>query len=158
MKKIVLAILLVLSAVLTYAQDSKTLYETRSLSNETIMAIEMQTSGGLLSVTASDSSEARLEIYIKGNGKELSKEEIKEILSERYDLSVSVTGNNLTAIAKQQKDKDWNWKKGLTISFKVYVPKAVSTKLSTSGGSIHLTGITGDQDFSTSGGSLHVTE
>lgn len=160
MKNFILVFLLTLPALLTKAQENKTPYETRSLSNEKIRNIEMQTSGGGLSVTASSTSEARLEVYINGNnGKsELSNEEIKKRLAERYDLSISVANNKLTAIAKQKSGiKDWN-SKGLNISFKVFVPKDVSTELSTSGGSIHLTGISGDQDFTTSGGSLHVTE
>jgi hypothetical protein len=44
----------------------------------------------------------------------------------------------------------------LSISFKVFVPKNTSTDLSTSGGSISLTNLTGEQKFSTSGGSLNI--
>lgn len=49
-----------------------------------------------------------------------------------------------------------NWKKGLNISFKVFAPKNVNTNLATSGGSISLANLTGNEDFSTSGGSIHV--
>jgi DUF4097 and DUF4098 domain-containing protein YvlB len=54
------------------------------------------------------------------------------------------------------KRKKYGLEKGLSISFKVFVLKNVSTDLSTSGGSINLTNLTGDQKFSTSGGSLHI--
>jgi DUF4097 and DUF4098 domain-containing protein YvlB len=157
MKKILLALLIGLPALLL-GQDQKP-YETKSLSGQSIKNIELQTSGGSLSVSASSSTEARLEIYIRGNnGKDdLSREEIKARLDERYELNVSVSGNKLVATARQKKEfKDW--KKALSISFRVYVPKDVSTELRTSGGSINLSGISGTQDFATSGGSLHVND
>lgn len=158
MKKLLLIVSLLLPAVLVMAQDHKVPYETKPLSGQSVKNIEMQTAGGSLSVFASSASEARLEIYIVGNnGRDnvLSKEEIKARLEERYEIEVNVSNNKLTAIARQKKDiKDW--KRGLSISFKAYVPKDVSTNLATSGGSIHINGVTGSQAFATSGGSLHV--
>jgi DUF4097 and DUF4098 domain-containing protein YvlB len=49
-----------------------------------------------------------------------------------------------------------DWKKSLNFSFRIYVPGNVSADLSTSGGNIELTGLTGDQKFSTSGGNLDI--
>lgn len=156
MKKTILLALLLAPALMILAQDKKNLYMTKSLSGESIQNVEMQTSGGSLSVEAVAGSEARLEVYISGNnGKDLSNDEIKQRLEEMYDLTVTVSNNKVTAIAKT-KSKIRDWKRALGISFKAYVPKNVSTDLSTSGGSISLTGISGKQDFSTSGGSLHV--
>jgi hypothetical protein len=159
MKKFFLILLLVLPALLVMAQDNKVPYETKSLSSETIKNVELQTSGGGLSVSASTASEARIEVYITGNNgrNELSKEDIKTRLEEKYDLEIKVSGNKLTAIAKQKRNFN-DWKNGLNISFKVFVPKDVSTDLATSGGSINITGLRGAQDFSTSGGSLHVVD
>lgn len=138
------------------AQD-KTPYMTKSLSSESVKSTEVQTSGGSISVTGVNSAaETKVEVYIYGNnGKnEISKEEIQKRL-EQYDLNVSVSNNRLTAIAKP-KERNMDWKKGLSISFKIYVLKNVSTDLSTSGGSISLTNLNGDQKFTTSGGSLHI--
>ncbi len=95
-------------------------------------------------------------MYVNGNSiTGLSKDEIKSRLEEFYTVEVSVSNNKLTAIAKQ-KENNMNWKKSLSISFKIYVPGNVSTDLSTSGGSIHLSDLKGNQNFRTSGGSLHV--
>jgi len=152
MKKTLLLLLLLAPALLIMAQDKKNLYMTKTLSGDAIKNVEMQTSGGSLSVEAVAGSEARLEVYINGNnGKDLTNEEIKQRLEEKYDLTVTVSNNKVSAIAKP-KSKISDWKKALNISFKAYVPKNVSTDLSTSGGSISLTGISGNQDFSTSGG------
>lgn len=130
---------------------------TKSLSNESVKSTEVQTSGGSIYVTGVNSvGETRVEVYITSNNgrNEISKEEIEKRLQD-YDLTVAVSNNKLTAIAKP-KQRNMDWKKGLSISFKVFVLKNISTDLSTSGGSISIANLTGDQKFTTSGGSLHV--
>jgi DUF4097 and DUF4098 domain-containing protein YvlB len=69
---------------------------------------------------------------------------------------VNVGGGELHALAKRKHDGDWDWHRQLNIAFKVYVPQNTATNLETSGGSIHLDNLTGDEKFETSGGSLHV--
>jgi hypothetical protein len=131
---------------------------TKSLSSESVKNTEVQTSGGSIWVTGVNSAaETKVEVYISSNmGREntLSKEEIEKRL-QKYDLKVSVSNNKLTAIAKP-KERNMDWDKGLSISFKVFVLKNSSTDLTTSGGSISLTNLIGDHKFTTSGGSLHV--
>ncbi len=159
-KNIFLLLLTVLSLSIN-AQNNKEPYEQRSLSNQEINAVTLQTQGGFLKVLASPSAETRLEVYIEGNNdsRKISHEEIKSWLQEYYDLTIGVSNNKLTAIAKQKSGiGKLNPKKTLSISFVAYVPKEVSSNLLTSGGSIHLTGISGAQDFATSGGSLHIME
>ena len=157
MKKFFLLALIFSASVSLIAQE-KTPYMTKSLSSESVKSTEVQTSGGSISVTGVNSAaETKVEVYISSNmGREntLSKEEIEKRL-QKYDLSVSVSNNKLTAIAKP-KERDMDWEKGLSISFKVYVQKNSSTDLTTSGGSINLTNLTGDEKFTTSGGSLHL--
>jgi len=92
-----------------------------------------------------------------GRYSNLSKEEIQKRLSEDYDINISLTATKLTASAKA-KEHFSDWRHSLSISFKIYVPQEVSTDLGTSGGSIHLTSLTGTQYFRTSGGSLHVNQ
>lgn len=157
MKKSLLFLAFVAWQVSVLAQDNskKEPYLTKSLSTESIKDVQVETSGGSISVSGVTSS-PRVEVYINGNNnKNLTKEEIQQRLNELYDLNISVASNKLSAIAKQKKEiKDW--KKALSISFKVFVPKNVSTDLSTSGGSIHLDNLAGKQNFSTSGGSLDI--
>jgi hypothetical protein len=76
-------------------------------------------------------------------------------LDEYYDLTVTASGNKLTAIAKL-KNRITDWKRALNISFVIFVPENVSTDLSTSGGSISLLNLSGTENFRTSGGSLTV--
>jgi hypothetical protein len=156
MRKIFLLAIIITVSITVIAQE-KTPYMTKSLSSESVKSTEVQTSGGSISVTGVNSAaETKVDVYItSNNGRDnLSKEEIEKRLQE-YDLDVAVSNNKLTAIAKP-KQRDFDWKRGLSISFKIYVLKNISTDLTTSGGSISLTNVTGDQQFTTSGGSLHV--
>src|SRR5687767_2486118 len=157
MKKYILFFLFVIQGLLVVAQKDKEPYMTKSLSNENVKTVTVETSGGSITVTGVAPSEARIEVYVSGNNdnKTLSKEEIGQRLNELYELNVSVSNNNLTAKAKQ-KDRNQNWIKALNITFKVFVPKNISSELTTSGGSIRLTNLAGSQDFTTSGGSLHI--
>lgn len=158
MKKYSLLFIMLVSVVLIRAQSKEEPYQTKSLANESIQNVKVQTSGGSISVTGTSNAEARIEVYIRGNnGREnkLTREEIQKRIDEDYDLTISVSNNKLTAIARP-KYRNMNWKKALSISFQVFSPQNVSTDLNTSGGSIALKNITGSQNFQTSGGSLHI--
>lgn len=158
MRKLFLLLLWTLQVVFLRAQNKyeKEPFLTKPLGSESVKNVEVQTSGGSISV-AGVSSNARIEVYISPNNSrdDLSREEIQKRLEEKYDLNIAVSNNKLTAIAKA-KEKIKDWKKALNISFRIYVPQNVSTELTTSGGSIHLANLSGSQDFTTSGGSLHI--
>ncbi|MEP7373277.1 MAG: hypothetical protein ABI675_07765 [Chitinophagaceae bacterium] len=160
MRKInlLLFLFIMLASLKAQSQSDKQPFLTKSLSAESINNIEAKTSGGNISVTATSQSESRVEIYVTpSNGKvnTLSKEEIQKRLDEDYELSVTVAGDKVSAIAKP-KQRNMNWKKALSISFAVFVTKNVSSDLTTSGGNIKLSGISGTQDFTTSGGNLDI--
>ncbi len=158
MKKILnlLLITLLLSSA-AYAQNDVP-YLTKSLSKESVANVFARTSGGGIHVEGVSASEARIEVYINpNNNRSLSKDEIKKRLEGDYRLTVEVTEKKLSAIAEPESNfKDW--RNGLSISFKIYVPTNVSTDLSTSGGSIELSNLSGTHNFNTSGGSLRLSK
>jgi hypothetical protein len=156
MQKLAIILFALVITVAVSAQSDREPYLTKSLSKESIKDVYARTSGGGITVSGVSDSEARIEVYIKGNnGNDLSKDEIKKRLDEDYELEVSASGGKLTAVAKSE-TFNMNWKRALSISFKIYVPKNVSTDLNTSGGGITLTNLAGNQNFSTSGGSLNL--
>lgn len=159
MKQFLFLLVIVFQVCFAAAQNKwdKEPYLTKSLSNESIKSVEAKTSGGSISVTGGSTSDARIEVYVSpsNSSSSITKEELKQRLEELYNLDISVSNGELTAIAKS-KDQLKNWKKALSIAFKIYVPQNVSTDLKTSGGSISLTNLSGKQKFSTSGGSLNV--
>jgi len=145
-------------ATIQIGSRDETPYKTQTFKG--ISALRAQTSGGSLLVEGGAGSEARVEMFVHANnwnGKdELSKEEIDERLAN-YDISIRQEGSTLVATAKQ-KNSNWNWKKGLSISFKFYTPRALTTNISTSGGSIKMSHLAGQQRFQTSGGSIQLAD
>ncbi len=147
-------------ATAAFAQNNdKEPYMTKDLSGAGIKDVEVETSGGSISVTGEAGGKARVEVYITGNNSrdQLSRQEIQDRLAKYYDLDITTDNNKLKAIAKRKHDIN-DWKKSLSISFRVYVAREVSTDLSTSGGSISLKNLSGKENFSTSGGSLSLDD
>lgn len=158
MKKLLFILMVAYTGCATVqSQDESKPFLTKSLNGASLEQAESETSGGNISVTAVPAGEARVEVYIRPNNGifNLSREEIQQRLGESYDLDVSVTGQTLTATARP-KHGHQNWRHGLSISFKIFVPKNISTHLTTSGGNISLNGLSGNQDFTTSGGNLDI--
>lgn len=157
MNKYLLIIVFASAAFAAVAQENRTPYLTKSLSDDAIRSIEAKTSGGSIEVSGGNAQEARIEVYVSMNGHhaDLSKSEIQEKMNADYDLIVSASGNKLIAIAKP-KERIINWKRALNISFKIFVAGNVSTDLSTSGGNISISNLAGTEDFRTSGGNLTV--
>lgn len=135
-------------------------YSTQDLSKAGLRSVELQTAGGSLSVIGVPAGEARLEMYVKPNNgrKNLSKQEIAELLEKDYDIVTEIGGGHLSVVAKAKKTGNFNWKNTVSISYRAYVPVAVSSSLKTSGGSIRLENLKGKQDFATSGGSIRISK
>jgi len=145
-------------SVVALAQDNdnKTPYLTKSLANDAISSVVVSTSAGGIMVSGRSGEAPRVEVYIKGNnGHELTKEEIQKRLEEDYDMNISVNGHELSAVVKTKHNME-EWRHGMSISFKIYVPQQVSTDLRTSGGGISLDNLKGNETFTTSGGGLNI--
>ena len=154
MKKLVLILALIVFYQLLAAQDA---FLARSFSDATISEIKSVTSGGDIAVESTEQGQQRVEVYVKpssGDGyKSISKEKLQKKLDEYYDLVVTLSGGKLTATAKS-KQHSISRQNELSISFKIFVVKNVSTDLVTSGGNIELKGVSGTEIFTTSGGNL----
>lgn len=145
------------AAAVNAQQDPKVPFLTRSLAVASIKDVQIETTGGNISVTATTGGDARLEVYVHSNNKArtLSNEEIRKQLEEDYSFHIDINNKKLTAVARS-KSNGMDWKNSLSISFKAYVPANTSTDLTTSGGNIDLSNISGKQEFVTSGGNLIV--
>jgi len=160
MQKILLVLLLASQIRVAQAQSGRTPpFLSKSIASESVQSLESQTSGGNIAVYGVPAAEARVEVYIYSNhgNDDISREEIQKRLDEQYNLTVSVTDHRLTASARpKERNGSMNWRKGLSISFKIYVPVSCSSVLRTSGGNIALKKLSGTQDFKTSGGNLDI--
>src|ERR1700676_5148583 len=148
--RIILSFLLLFSAIHIQAQGSHRglLYVNKSLSAESINQVEAKTSGGGIDVSGVSPAEARIEVYVTENDHHgsYSKEEIQKIITNDYDFSVTTSGNKLTVIAKPKRSFS-NWRNNLSISYSIYVPASCGTHLSTSGGGISISNLSGEQHF-----------
>ena len=131
---------------------------TKSFSNTPIKNVTAETTGGNISVSGDSKGDTRIEVYVHQNnykGNDLSKDEIQKRLDADYNLNISADNGTLTATAKP-KERNMNWKKALSISFRIFTPVNVTTDLQTSGGNIELNNVSGKQRFGTSGGNLRI--
>ena len=109
------------------------------------------TSGGSIRVEGGNSNSVKVEMYVKSNRHSDSK--IREILDEDYEIRIEKTGSRVEAVAKRT-SKGWSWN-GISISFVVYTPEKFACDLNTSGGSLKISGVTGNEhELKTSGGSI----
>jgi len=155
MKKLIsLLFSAVISISLIAQEGDKEPYQVQNFSGS-ISNLEVKTSGGNITVKGGQPGNAKVEVYIRsGNYKtNLSKSEIEKRLTEDYELKMVQEGNALIISAKRKKNNN-DWKNGLSISFSVFVPENVATNLTTSGGNINISKLTGKQVFTTSGGNL----
>jgi len=159
MKKYFFLLLVVALSFTVNAQSKseKEPYLTKSFAGESINEVIAETAGGNITVTGVEPSQSKVEVFVSQNNnrKTLTDEEIKSKINEDYDLDVSVKNNELTVTAKS-KHRITDWKKALSFSFRIYVPKDAATALTTSGGNISLSNLSGNKEFTTSGGNLNL--
>jgi hypothetical protein len=156
---LILTMLCLGSTVAMAQNDNKTPFLTKSLASYGIKQAFVNTSGGSIQVSGVTDGSSRVEVYVTNNhGETLSKEEAQKRIEKDYTLDIDVHDGEVHATAKSKRESNWSWNgnNNISISFKVYVPVKTGTNLNTSGGSIHLDNLSGNEKFETSGGSLHV--
>jgi hypothetical protein len=133
-------------------------YETKSFNKNAIKNVVINTLGGSVSISGAPVEAPRVEVYVQSNiNKVFTKEEIENLVAEDYDLDISVSNDELHAIAKiKHTDLNPDWKSRLTISFQVFVPQQVAAYLNTSGGNSQIEHLTGIIQCNTSGGSIDI--
>ena len=133
-------------------------YLTKNFSGK-INAVRAETSGGSLTIEGGTDMNAKVDMFVRANNwnDKLDKGEIEERLKD-YDISIAQEGSTIVATAKRRSNNNDDWKRSLSISFKFYTPRNVATDLRTSGGSIQLSALAGNQRFRTSGGSLNLSD
>lgn len=160
MKKIVLLFMGGLGVLAVGAQSREDVpYMQKSFPRASVKAIEAETSGGNIAVFGSATGDARVEVYVwpdNGRDRDMSKDELQKKLEQEYDLNVSLDGDKIVASAKQKHGWSNNWNRGVTVSFRIYTPEAVSSHVRTSGGNIVMKDLSGSENFKTSGGNLDV--
>ena len=132
------------------AQSSEDAYRVEEFSVSGQVSLEVQTSGGSISVVGSNDDEVVVEMYVRKRGNYV---EPGEADLEDYQIEIYQNGNTVKALV-DRRSNGWNWNNGYSISFVVYAPEETRTRLKTSGGSLTVRNLIGSQELKTSGGSI----
>lgn len=137
---------LILTSNVSIAQEA---YLTEEFSVSDNAKIEVSTSGGSIELVGENTDEVRVEMYVRKRGRELDRDDAD---LSNWEIRIEKEGNTVFAIAKRE-GRNWG-NNNISISFKVYAPTKSISDLRTSGGSISLENLIGDQIARTSGGSI----
>lgn len=145
-KQLLTFVLSALTFISACAQnDDDKPYVTKNFNGSSLKELQVETSGGSISVQGGQSDGFKVEMYVRSNGwngnKELTKEEIEDRL-EDYDILIGTEGSKVIATAHRKNNLQWNEKRSVSIAFKVTAPRNVATNLKTSGGSIKIAALT----------------
>lgn len=100
--------------------------------------------------TVEDTDKVRVELYLDrgysfwSNSKNL----------DNYRITVIQRGNEIVSSVERKSKETGFFSDQMRFSFKVYVPKSMSTELKTSGGNVRISGLHGNHIIKTSGGNI----
>ena len=146
-------ILLCTYSLAVFAQNDQQPYLTKSFQLSGTGNLVTTTSGGSIKVTGTSGNDVKVVMYVRPNNARNRNEAPSPEALDKYRFDVRQEGNTVYAVA-ERKDHKWDNKTALNISFEIEVPEKITTKLNTSGGSISLANVSGQQQANTSGGSL----
>lgn len=122
----------------------------KEIKGQTIRSVTVKTLSGNIAVIGT-TNKPSIEVYADAvNEATISKEQVKQLVKQDYSIDMMVKDHQLIVTASC-KSGDSNWKKALSISFKIFVPRSVTCNLTSKVGSINLVNLSGDQNFTTNG-------
>ena len=115
--------------------------------------LNARSSGGGIEVYTTTQPNVEVQVFIRKHGKLLSPSdpEIREIL-EDYNVDIEKNGTDITAIVERR--NNFSVWKNVGISLTIIVPKEMSCHVSSSGGGVNISGVSGTHHFSSSGGGV----
>lgn len=116
--------------------------------------IEVKTSGGNIEVKGSKRDNVHVKMIVKQRGKEI---EAGEADLDNWDITIDKRGYTVYATAEKRGRINWG-RNNISISFVVNAPIDSRAEVKTSGGSIMLENLEGDQRAKTSGGSITASQ
>jgi hypothetical protein len=138
---------------ISYTKDSGEPTVTKIFTLDEPGTLGVTTSGGKIKVEGHDGNKVEVNAFIRKRGKLLPPSDpYLDKIHEDFDFSIEKTGSSVSAVAKR-KEGSIGWK-GISISFEVMIPHQVECNLKTSGGSISLSDVVGQQNAYTSGGKI----
>ncbi|MBO6793474.1 MAG: DUF4097 family beta strand repeat protein [Balneolaceae bacterium] len=141
----------IVSSTALFAQEP---YMEQSFSVNDDARLVVETSGGSIDVEGSNTDAVRVEMYVKRRGRHIAPGEAD---LDNWEITLEKNGNTVYAKAKRKGRSNWG-NNTYNISFKVFTPINISSDIRTSGGSISMENLVGNQNAKTSGGSIDVRQ
>lgn len=137
-------------------QDS---YLAKEFAAEGIQQLEIQSAGSSINVASWQENRIYVEVIVRQNGKTVDHMDAT-IQDKLADFEVDAVQNGATVYVsiKSKKSNVGNWKNNLQFDLQVKVPKNMSTSFQSSGGSIALSGVSGEHTLRSSGGSIKISD
>ena len=113
------------------------------------VSLKLSTSGGSIKVIQGNQDQVEVEFYVRKGGKiqDMSLAQLREY----KEINISHQGNEIE-ISVKNKNKSWNSKH--SVAFVAHTPRKTSASIATSGGSLTIESVDGNQSLATSGGSI----
>ncbi len=117
--------------------------------------LNASSSGGGIVVETHNQKNVEIQVFVRKNGKVLSESDpdVNEVL-DMYDLEIEKNGTAITAIARRKVRSGFFNNSG--ISFTIITPREMSCDVSSSGGGLKISGVSGTHKFSSSGGGVQL--
>lgn len=133
-------------------------YLSKSFTLSGLGKIETRTSGSSVSIEGTEGNEVVVDVYVRRNGKsvDLNDSDVQKRL-ENYQIDIDKSGNTVSVSVSNKGNMNWSNGNNLNFSFDIKVPYQTSGDLNSSGGSISISGIDGEQNIKSSGGSVKIS-
>jgi hypothetical protein len=137
------------------AQENKTPTITKTFDLNQPGTLNAKSSGGGVEVKTHDQQTVIIQAFVRKDGKIISSSDpsVTEIL-EDFNLDFEKNGSAISAIVERKvKFSSWN---NIGISLTIIVPGEMSCDVSSSGGGVRISGVSGTHKFSSSGGGVEL--
>lgn len=152
-----IALLVTLLACTGFAQENKTPTITKTFDLNQPGKLNAKSSGGGIEVKTHDQQKVVVQAFVRKNGKLLdpSDPKVADVLKD-FDVDIEKNGSVFTAnIERKSRFNLWN-NNNASISLTILVPREMSCDVSSSGGGLKISGVTGTQNFTSSGGGVRL--
>lgn len=133
-------------------ENSDELYRTETFRVDGPVQLEVSTSGGHINIEKGNSEEVEIKLFVRSGSSFWGGSEFDP---DDFTIEFKQTGNNISATVEHKRQSRSWFGSQPSFTFEIKVPGETTTDLSTSGGHIDVSGLTGNQKMRTSGG--HIT-
>jgi hypothetical protein len=153
--KMMVALLAILIPFIGFSQDEKVPTITKTFDMDQPGTLNASSSGGGVTVESQNIKNVVIQAFVRKNGKVLSPSDpsLKEVL-EDFDIKIEKNGSTVTANVERK--SHFNVWRNVGISLTILLPRDMSCNVSSSGGGLRISGVSGTHSFSSSGGGVQL--